>query len=254
MKHLHLRRKSLRLPSLLLIIILASCSTFRELTVEEQTRGEYLFNLKLKKEYTTFLSKEVFNYKTTVFAGPAMYSYTNGQPIVVELITPNDASNSVYKSKSGANIEYLHHFIRSTGERSYKLSFNTIFRSMGQNEAHTIDIILTLTCKKELSCSGRNNEDYFHHDDPYEFSFALLPQEKDFFSTFPLPIENFSDSDQTAIKNRMIYRGMSQAAAEAAIGKMTQYIHGYYNVRYREGIVYDFEFKFGHALHYFNRY
>lgn len=238
---------------LLSLTLLASCSSRKELTSADEMRGQYLYNLRLKKEYTEFLSKKVFPNGATVYAGPALVAFSNGQPVRLAGIKSNEAMNSVYRSNGGAEIEYDDHFLNLTGPETYRMTFDATLKGLEQYETHRFQVNMKLTCKEKLECTYRPREDFVHYQDPYDFSFELLPAEYDYLKTSPLDLKGFSDSDQTAIKSRMIYVGMSQAAAEEAIGKNTHHVHGFYNVRYKEGVVYDFEFKFNHNLHYFNR-
>ena len=237
---------------ILAFLVLAGCSHHKELSSEAVLKGEYLFNQRLQKEYAAFL-KSFFAHGDKAFAGPAFIEFKNGQPIRLAHIEPENSSTAVYRSNGGANLEYLHHYLTSTGEETYRLKFKTVFEALGTNAVHDLEVNIRLKCKVKNSCMNVPSRDFAYSKDPYTFDFSLLPQETEFIRIEEPEFKKFADSEQTAISQRMIFVGMSEPAVKESIGLNTRYVHGYENVSFKEGYVYDFKFNFNQELHYFTR-
>jgi hypothetical protein len=237
---------------IIFLIGLAGCSSRNEFSLNDEMKGRYLFNLKLKQSYTDFIVHQVFKNGQDLYAGPAFIQFNNWQPIILATIAPSDAISTVYVSKDGSKLEYLEHHLRSFDQVKYRIPFVSVFKALGQNEKHSFDIVMTLKCKKEFECTYHPATDFLKHGDPYDFHFESL--DTDFFSTEVVNMGQFSSTERTAISNRSIFPGMGQKAAEISIGHQAKhYIHGYYNVKFKNGIVQDFEFRFRDDLHFFNR-
>lgn len=236
---------------IIILLSLQACSHL-ELSPEDESKGRYLFNSKLKVAYTQFLNQQVFKNGSPLYAGAAFVAFNNRQSIFLEGLAPSEVISVFYTSKDGSRIEYLDHISRPLEPGKYLIPFNVYFKSLAQLEKAHFRLTLNLKCKKDIKCTYNPASDFFKYKDPYEFDFIF--SDGDYFSTENLDLGQFSPSEQTAISHRFIFPGMGQKAAEASIGHESKhFIHGYYNVQFQNGFVQNFEFRFKQDLHFFNR-
>ncbi len=236
---------------MLLLLSLSGCST-AELSSTEESRGRYLFNTKLKTTYTNFLNQTVFKNGSTLYAGPALVQFNNRQVIYLEGIAPSEVMSTVHVAKDGSQLEYLSHNLIKVDSGKYFIPFTVYFKSLAQLEKVTFKLTLDLKCKESSDCSYHHATDMIRNKDPYDFHFTF--SDADYFTTEIIDLSQFSISESSAILNRFIFPGMGQKAAEASIGRNTNhFIHGYYNVKFENGFVQNFEFRFRQDLPVFNR-
>lgn len=249
-----------KITYLLTVLILQACSSIHDISYEDKSKGEYLFDKKLKSEYTKFFVDNVFKNGSYVYAGPEFIAFNNFQMIKLRSLSCSSAGDSTFREKDGTTHEYLHHIINpyyggksSEDKKDFRLEFSAYFQSFKQIEKSDLNLIVELRCKKDVKCSLVPNIDFFHFQDPYDFSFRL--EDSDKVISENIELSNFSDTEATAISNRMIFRGMGRKAAEMAIGKEggKHYLHGYYNVQFNNETVSDFEFRIRNDLHFFVR-
>ncbi len=252
-----------KLILLALILILNACSSIHDLPIKDKARGDYLFNQKLKAEYTKFFVDNVFKNDSYVYAGPSFLQFNNFQMIKIDKLGRPDQGVTFFTEEDGTRHEYSAHTPfppfygakSQEGVLSFLVEFSGSFKSFQQVVFGKLNLIGSVKCKKDIKCHLIPNIDFALFKDPYDFSFEL--EEADKIISENIELSNFTDSEATAISNRMIYRGMSQKAAELAIGKSpsSQAIHSYRNVLFENGSVSNFEFgNYNYDLHYFIRH
>jgi len=239
--------------------LVQACSSIPDLSFEDRDHGEFLFNRKLKQEYTNYFGKNIFRNGSYVYAGPAFYAFNNFQLIkVTSLSLANNFYENVYTANDGSRHEYLKHVINAgwnevEKKRDFMLNFNGHFQSFSQVESAQLTLRVEFRCKKDIKCHLIPNIDFHLFSDPYDFSLKLY--NNTMVIDHNVELSNFSPSEATAIGNRMIYIGMSKAAANLAIGEDSAlyYAYGYYNVQFNNDVVSNFEFRMRHDLPYFIR-
>lgn len=252
--------KKLILLSMLLMI--KACSSIHDIPAKDRSRGDYLFNQKLKGEYTKYFLSSVFKNGSYVYAGPSFLEFNNFQMIKIDQLGRPDQGITIFTEEDGTRHEYSSHtpFPPFYGARSqegvlsFLLEFTGSFKSFQQVVPGKLNLIGRAKCKKDIKCHLIPDIDFALFSDPYDFTFEL--EEADKVINENVELSNFTDFEATAIANRMIYRGMSQKAAELAIGKSpsSQAIHSYRNVIFENGTVSNFEFgNYNYDLHYFIR-
>lgn len=243
------------------LLLLESCSSISDLSYEDRDRGNYFFNQKLKSEYTKFFVDNVFKNGSYVYAGPSFLAFNNFQLIKLKSLTPSDAMPYSYKEKDGTVHEYSKHMLQpyydgknAEDVRTSRIEFDSAFQSFQQLETQKFKLIVELRCKKNVKCHLVPDVDFFLFKDPYDFTLKM--DNEDLIITENVELANFTDTEASAISNRMIFEGMGQKAAELAIGKdnRNHYMHGYYNVSFKNEAVNQFEFRMRYDLHYFTRH
>jgi hypothetical protein len=227
-----------------ILLILSGCSSTKKLSYQEIEKGEYRFNRKLQDEYPKFFGRQIVGKGLQCFAGPSFTEFNNLQPIKLEKISPSLTVTSYYQPANKARHEYSQQILSpfyGYGLNTYIISFTTEFASWGQREFRNLDVILHLKCKKGLICSDVPGEDFAVLDDPYEFEFSL--KDPGLIRKMPVDLSRFTESEQTAIIHRQIFRGMSKEAAELAIGSAPSSSNDYRDVVFEENMVLSFNYE-----------
>lgn len=235
---------------LISLLLLGACST-RQLSLSEREKGSHLFNQKLKLAYTKFFQHSVFPSGKRAYAGPAFLPFVNGQPLSLETLVPMDAKTASFQAEDGSRLEYLQHDLRKGSDGLYRLKFSGMFRSLEEAHKLEFDLTLELKCRDQVECTYDQEADMLTNVDPYEFLFRF---NQDYLRPSATDYAQFTDAEVTGIKQRYIFRGMSQKAVELAIGTTTQYLHGFFNLKYENNFIKTFEFRYNDALPLFSRY
>ncbi|GEM_PF-7015443 len=244
------------------LFIIQACSSIHDTPAKDRSRGDYLFNQRLKTEYTNFFINNVFKNGSYVYAGPSFLEFNNFQMIKIDKLGLSNQRMTVFTEDDGTKHEYSGQtpFAPYYGgkfnenELKFLLEVSGQFKSFQQVIFGKLNLVGTITCKKEVKCHLIPDIDFALFKDPYDFAFHL--EEEDKIVHENIELANFNDSEATAIAGRMIYKGMSQKAAELAIGKQpqSQAIHGYRAVSFENDKVLNFEFgNYNYDLHYFTR-
>jgi hypothetical protein len=239
----------------LLLIFLSACSSFKEYEMEDYERGRYQFGLLFKKELQKFLADQVLaNDGPYIYAGPKFTKYLNYQKIHVISLTPKNTGLSIYRAKDGSQHTFTDYQLNQshTSPSDYYFDLEISTNALYQYEKTEVRVRVKLNCKKDLECEDGYAINMLKHDSPFDFEWDLM--DRDLFTKVRPNIESYNKFEQMAIQERMLFAGMSEAAARLAIGDLEKSFGYFNNIKIENGAVKSFTIREDYARNFYNFY